>query len=55
MTEVSYILKIGKINEELSLPVDKKNRKGALVVRDALRKAGIDSDVLLIHEAKVLD
>ena len=55
MAEVSYILKIGKIDREISFHVEKKNHRGIIAVRDALRKAGIDSDVLLIHEVKVLD
>jgi len=49
-----YILKIGKIDQPVEVSVGKA-KKAILEVRDALREADIEADVIIKSEPKILN
>jgi len=49
-----YTLKIGKVPEPIAIEAGNQ-LKGIIAVRDALRKYGIASDVVLISKPKIID
>lgn len=49
-----YILKIGEIKESVEINIGKA-KKAILEIRDALRAEGIEADVIVNREPKVLD
>ena len=49
-----YTLKIGEIKKGVEIDAGKA-KKSILVIRDALRAAGIEAEVIVNREPKVLD